>query len=178
MGAITTSWPVLAAVIPPSTPRHDITVAPGASPPSRISSHPMSRRPWSASHLSICLTNHDCISCSSLSPSALIFACTRSLAIHCVFGHSSPPMWMNFEGNSDSTSASTFCRNSMVESSVLYTLGFTPQVVITLSCWPVLPSSGYAAMAACECPGISISGTTFTCRAAAYATTSRISSCV
>lgn len=42
----------------------------------------------------------------------------------------------------------------------------------------VLPSSGYAAMAACECPGMSISGTTRICRSAAYATISRMSSWV
>ena len=40
------------------------------------------------------------------------------------------------------------------------------------------PSSGYAASAARECPGISISGTTVTYRSAAYFTTSRTSSCV
>ena len=38
--------PALAAFIPPSTPRHDITVALGARPPSRISSQPMMFLPF------------------------------------------------------------------------------------------------------------------------------------
>lgn len=46
-----------------------------------------------------------------------------------------------------------------------------PQVSQTerevVSMTSVLPSSGYAAMAACECPGTSISGTTVICRSAA-----------
>ena len=45
VGVMTTSWPCRAAAIPPFTPRHDITVACGASPPSRISSQPIRRRP-------------------------------------------------------------------------------------------------------------------------------------
>ncbi len=40
----------------------------------------------------------------------------------------------------------------------------------------VQASSGYAASAACACPGISISGMIVTWRASAYATMSRISS--
>ncbi len=43
---------------------------------------------------------------------------------------------------------------------------------------PLTPSSGYAAIAACECPGTSISGTIVTKRAAAYAAISRRSSWV
>ncbi len=60
------------------------------------------------------------------------------------------------------------------------TFGLTPQVSQTVraavSTTSVLPSSGYAAMAACEWPGRSISGTTVMCRSAAYATISRMSS--
>jgi len=43
----------------------------------------------------------------------------------------------------------------------------TPQLVHTGIALPVLPSSGYAAMAAWEWPGISISGTIVTKRAPA-----------
>ncbi len=57
-------------------------------------------------------------------------------------------------------------------------LGFTPKRRSTSICCPVFPSSGYAAMAACAWPGISISGTTVMNRALAYATTSRTSSWV
>ena len=41
------------ASIPPDTPRHDITVACGARPPSRISSHPISLRSCSSRNRSI-----------------------------------------------------------------------------------------------------------------------------
>jgi hypothetical protein len=44
-GQVITSWPARAAATAPTLPRHDRTVAPGASPPSRISSQPRSRRP-------------------------------------------------------------------------------------------------------------------------------------
>ena len=44
VGAMITSWLALAAAIPPRMPRHDMTVALGARPPSRISSQPISRR--------------------------------------------------------------------------------------------------------------------------------------
>ncbi len=43
----------------------------------------------------------------------------------------------------------------------------TPQIVITSKGPGVQASSGYAASAATEWPGISISGTTVMCRAAA-----------
>ena len=42
-----TSKPFFAASIPPAAPRQDITVAPSASSPSRISSQPMILRPRS-----------------------------------------------------------------------------------------------------------------------------------
>ena len=50
--------------------------------------------------------------------------------------------------------------------------------VATLTCLFVQPNSGYAAIAACECPGISISGITVICLSEAYFTISFISSCV
>lgn len=40
-GVMIASCPMFAAAIPPSSPRQDMTVAEGARPPSRISSHPM-----------------------------------------------------------------------------------------------------------------------------------------
>ncbi len=45
--------PPLAAATAPSMPRHDITVAFGARPPSRISSQPISRRPCALRYFSI-----------------------------------------------------------------------------------------------------------------------------
>ena len=42
-----------AAVMPPCSPRQAITVALGARPPSRISSQPMSLRPWSFRNFSM-----------------------------------------------------------------------------------------------------------------------------
>ena len=50
---MTTSCPALAAAMPPSVPRQDMTVACGARPPSRISSQPMSRRPLALRNFSI-----------------------------------------------------------------------------------------------------------------------------
>ena len=48
--------PSLAAFIPPSTPLHDMTVALGANPPSRISSQPMMLRPLLLMYFSIRVT--------------------------------------------------------------------------------------------------------------------------
>ena len=47
IGVIIASWCRRAASIPPLTPVHDITVAPGANPPSNISSQPSILRPLS-----------------------------------------------------------------------------------------------------------------------------------
>lgn len=68
-------------------------------------------------------------------------------------------------------------QKSSVSSRRFSTCGEIPQDVRTSRAGP-LPSSGYAAMAACMCPGMSISGTTVTCRSAAYATILRRSSVV
>lgn len=64
----------------------------------------------------------------------------------------------------------------MVASAAFSTFSLMPHRVHTGSRSPVTPSSGYAAIAAWLCPGTSTSGTTVTCRAAAYATISRRSS--
>ena len=55
-GLSTASCPAAAAATAPSIPRHDITVAFGARPPSRISSQPINRRPCEPRYVSILRT--------------------------------------------------------------------------------------------------------------------------
>ena len=136
------SWPCLAAVIAGWMLRQAITVAPGASPPSRISSQPTRRRPRAASQVPICLTNQLCSSSSLSRPRVRMRAWAAALCLHSSLGTSSPPMWMNVDGNIASTSVSTSCRNASVRSSGLNTCLKMPQVVATSSGWPVLPNSG------------------------------------
>src|SRR5438067_11603561 len=91
---MTTSCPCFAAAIPPAVPRHDITVAFGASPPSRISSQPTSRRPFAFRNRSIRRMNQLCSSSSSRSFSRAMIACASGLSFQRFLGASSPPMWM------------------------------------------------------------------------------------
>ncbi len=112
-------------------------------------------------------------------------ACAVGDCLHWSLRHSSPPTWMNGDvsaGNSSSSSSKTPSKKRRVLSVGASTFGLMPQVSHTesaeVSMTSVLPSSGYALMAACEWPGMSISGTTRICRSAAYATISRMSSCV
>src|SRR5437879_2699290 len=95
--------------MPPSTPRQDMTTAFGASPPSRISSQPTSLRPCAVRNSSIRCVNQLCSSSSFFKPSSRMRACASGLAIHWVFGASSPPMWIQRPGNRPITSVSTFC---------------------------------------------------------------------
>ncbi|MNN34638.1 hypothetical protein D3C81_1484520 [compost metagenome] len=147
-GDITTSWPSLAAFRPPSVPRHDITVASGGRPPSRISSQPIRRRSCCSRNFSRRLIMWLCISISSFRPSWRMCACTRLDAIHWSFTASSPPTCTYLAGNMVITSSSTFSMNCRVLSSVLNRFGSTPHSLEVSSFWPVTPSSGYAAMAA------------------------------
>jgi hypothetical protein len=81
---------------------------------------------------------------------------------------SSPPMWMNGPGVSRASSPTTSETNS-------YVTGLSMQSVLkptSIPVWsgvafPSQESSGYDDRAAWTCPGISISGTTSTYRAAA-----------
>ena len=86
-------------------------------------------------------------------------------------------MWITSEGNIVHTSSKTAFMKAMVESlPAQYTSLKTPQFEGTGRVSPVQPSQGYAASAARQWPGISISGMTCTCRAAAKATMPSISS--
>ena len=85
---------VLAASMPPFVPRHDMTVAFGARPPSRISSQPISERPCAVRNASICFVNQLCSSSSLCSPNAWIRDCASALVFHWVLIASSPPVWM------------------------------------------------------------------------------------
>ena len=68
------------------------------------------------------------------------------------------------EGKSCITSSSTSSTNCNVFSLGFSNQGLIPQSVHTDGRLPVTPSHGYAATAACECPGRSISGTMVTKR--------------
>src|SRR2546422_7907771 len=70
--------------MPPSTPRQDMTTAFGASPPSRISSHPTSLRPCAVRNSSIRCVNQLCNSSSFFKPSSRMRACASELACHWV----------------------------------------------------------------------------------------------
>src|SRR5678816_2318067 len=107
-------------------------------------------------------------------------ALTRGDASHCGFTASSPPTWMYSPGNTSMTSVRTSSRNLNVESSTLNRFSYTPQsdgTSLSLAAKGGTPNSGYATMAALAWPGISTSGTTLMCRAAAYFTMSRACSC-
>src|SRR6266536_3400947 len=128
---MTTSWPCFAAAMPPAVPRHDITVAFGASPPSRISSQPTSRRPCALRKRSIRRMNQLWSSSSSRRRSRAMTACATGLAFQRVFGASSPPMWMYSLGKSSMTSARTPSRNAKVSSLGQSTSSEMPHVVRT-----------------------------------------------
>ena len=66
-------------------------------------------------------------------------------------------------GNNAMTSSSTSSKNLNVESFVQNTSSKTPQLFSTSICLPLHESQGYEVIAATECPGISISGTTVMC---------------
>ena len=105
-------------------------------------------------------------------------ACASGLCSHSDDGTSSPPTWTKSPGKRSSTSDRTSSRNANVESFTFRMSSWMPTVVATGIGTPVLPSSGYDAIAELMWPGMSISGTIRTWRAAANATTSRTSSCV
>ena len=162
-----TSCFCFAASIPPFSPRHDITVALGASPPSRISSQPMIWRPWSLRNFSIWLITKLCrrssLLClsSDFKPSALIRAWHFGHFSQRTFGHSSPPTWIYSEGKIAINSVNTSSRNFKTWSfPAQSTSSDTPHCLHTSYGPPVHPNSGYAARAACICPGRSISGIT------------------
>ncbi len=87
-------------------------------------------------------------------------------------------MQMTGESKISMTSSRTRLKNSMTSSEVSSECGLSPHRVHTGSSAVPADSSGYAAIAACECPGTSISGITVTPRVRANATISRRSSCV
>ncbi|MNN22132.1 hypothetical protein D3C81_1354780 [compost metagenome] len=159
-GVITTSWPCVAASMPPSMPRQDITVACGGRPPSMISSQPISLRSCASRYVSRRLSMCDCNASSSFKPSSRIWACTCGESCHWYFTASSPPMWMYLPGNISMTSARMFSRNCSVSSRGLNRYGFTPQLADGCVGPSTTPCSGYAATAACAWPGTSTSGTT------------------
>ena len=72
--------------------RHDITAAPGVSPPSRISSQPIKRRPRPAKNCSSRRFSQVCSWASRVRPSALIRAWHFGHVFQRSRGASSPPM--------------------------------------------------------------------------------------
>ncbi len=142
-----------------------------------VSAQPTGRLPCSARNEPIRPMNQPCSDRASGSPSAAARARAAGLVSHSVVGHSSPPMWMYGDGKTSMTSSSTVRQKSKTSSWTPNTVSQTPQRVHTSSRRAgSFPSSGWAASAARTWPGISISGTTRTPRAAAYRTRSR-SSC-
>ena len=106
-------------MIPPAEPRHDITVALGATSPSRISSQPIIWRPLLLGSFSIRVITMDSAdglrqygSCRlSIFGSDTCLAFWDTIPTGC--GASSPPMWMYLEGNMSMISAMTSSRNCM-----------------------------------------------------------------
>ena len=105
-GDSTVSWPALAAAIAPSMPRHDITVALGASPPSRISSQPIRRRPLLVEEFPHAL-DEVALQRMRVLDAELLHARLHRAAISPTAGltASSPPTWMYSLGKTAMTSA-------------------------------------------------------------------------
>ena len=116
--------------------------------------------------------NHPCSWPTSVKPCSAMSSRAPRLSAHSVVEHSSPPRCTKLHGKMSTTSSTTRLQNSKVPSFRLSTCGDGSQAVRTSSGSLGLPSSGYAAMAACMCPGMSISARTSTCLRAAKATIS------
>ena len=162
-----TSWCWRAASIPPPSPRQDITVAFGAKPPSSVSSQPIIRRPCSFKNFSawqiIKLCKYSSFVClsSPLIPNALIRAWHFGHFSHLSLGHSSPPTWMYSEGKISIISVNTSSiKVNTLSFPAQSTSSDTPHILHTSYGPPVHPKYGYAANAACICPGKSTSGIT------------------
>ena len=91
-GVMIAWWFMLAALMPPVSPRQLMTMALGARPPSRISSHPMMVLPLPLTNNSILRMKSLCRPCSSVRFCDLMRAWHTGHFFHRVFGHSSPPI--------------------------------------------------------------------------------------
>ena len=131
------------------------------------------RRPFDARYASTSRVNDACNSSGVFRPSRAIRARHCGHRFQSRFSTSSPPMWIHFEGKSAIVSSRTLFTNAVVEGLPAH---------IATPCSPAgTPShfsQGKLCSAGCACPGISISGTTVTCRRRANSTTRRISAFV
>ena len=151
-----TSCPASIADRPFSIPRQDMTTALSLSPPSIISSHPSSLLPWDSTIFSSFPVNQLCSPGSSVMPFSAIRALHLGQSFHDWREASSPPIWMNSEGNISTSSLMT----SSMKPNNAGLAGHMSELITGFPSASMQANSGQAVTTSLLCPGISNSGIT------------------